>query len=120
VFEEGQAYAIEPFATTGVGSVAEGNYVEIFGFEEKRAVRMRESRRMMGIVEQKYKTLPFAERWLRKEFDSRLLFEAALRELVISGAFRQYPILTEVKKGLVSQAEYTVLVEHDGAKILTK
>ncbi|MDO8339764.1 MAG: type II methionyl aminopeptidase [Candidatus Burarchaeum sp.] len=120
VFEEGQVYAIEPFATTGAGSVAEGSYVEIFGFEERQAVRMRESRRMMALAEHKYRTLPFAERWLRKEFDSRLLFEAALRELVLSGAFRQYPILTEVKKGLVSQAEYTVLVEHDGAKILTK
>ena len=75
---------------------------------------------MMALAEQKYRMLPFAERWLRKEFDSRLLFDAALRELVLSGAFRQYPVLTEVKKGLVSQAEYTVLVEHDGAKVLTK
>ena len=120
VFEEGQVYAIEPFATSGAGSVSEGAYVEIFGFEERQAVRMREARRMMALAEQKYRMLPFAERWLRKEFDSRLLFDAALRELVLSGAFRQYPVLTEVKKGLVSQAEYTVLVEHDGAKVLTK
>ena len=120
VFEEGQVYAIEPFATAGAGSVAEGTYVEIFGFDEKRAVRMREARRMMMLAEQRYHSLPFAERWLRKEFDSRLLFEAALRELVLSGAFRQYPVLTEIKKGLVSQAEYTVVVEKDGARVLTK
>ncbi|RLG19335.1 type II methionyl aminopeptidase [Candidatus Micrarchaeota archaeon] len=120
VFEEDHVYAIEPFATEGGGSVVEGSYVEIFGFEGKVPVRMRESRRLMTFVENNYKTLPFAERWLRKEFKSKLLLESALRELVLSGAFKQYPVLTDIEKGVVSQAEHTILIEKDGAKVLTK
>ncbi|VVC04797.1 Methionine aminopeptidase [Candidatus Burarchaeum australiense] len=120
LLEEGQVYAIEPFATDGAGSIAEGEFVEIFCFNEPVPVRMRESRRAMMFIEKQYGTLPFAERWLRREFKSKLLLEAALRELVVSGALRQYPVLTEVKKGMVSQAEHTILVEKDGARVLTK
>jgi len=83
-------------------------------------VRQRESRRVLDFVERNYRGLPFAERWLRREFRSKLLLESALRELVLSGALRQYPVLTEVGKGVVSQAEYTVLIEKDGARVLTK
>jgi len=120
VIEEGHVYAVEPFATEGAGSVAEGRIVEIFGFEGKAPVRMRESRRMLNFIEKNYRGLPFAERWLRKEFTSRLLLETAIKELVLSGALKQYPVLSEVKKGLVSQAEHTLLIEKDGARILTK
>jgi methionyl aminopeptidase len=81
---------------------------------------MRESRRLLTYVEENYKTLPFAERWLYKDFHSKLLLHAALRELVSSGALRQYPILKESGSGLVSQAELTVVVEKDAARVLTK
>jgi methionyl aminopeptidase len=117
---EGAVIAIEPFATNGLGRVSEAPDVEIFSLEGKLPVRMRESRRLLTYVEENYKTLPFAERWLYKDFHSKLLLHAALRELVSSGALRQYPILKESGSGLVSQAELTVVVEKDAARVLTK
>ncbi|MFA6035875.1 MAG: type II methionyl aminopeptidase, partial [Candidatus Micrarchaeia archaeon] len=119
--EEGQVFAVEPFATDGAGSVEEGEYVEIFALEGRAPVRMRESRRVIDFAEREYRGLPFAERWLRKSaFKSRILLETAFKELVMSGSLRQYPVLSEIKKGLVSQAEYTMVIEHDGARVLTK
>lgn len=118
--EEGQIYAVEPFVTDGAGSVEEGDLVEIFSLDAKVPVRMRESRRMMDYALKNYGTLPFAERWLRKDFPSRILMQTALKELVMMGAFRQYPVLNEINKGIVAQAEYTILIEKDGARILTK
>lgn len=117
---EGMVIAIEPFATNGQGRVSEAPEVEIFSFNTRIPVRMRESRRLLTYVEENYKTLPFAERWLYKDFHSQLLLHAALRELVSSGAIRQYPILKEAGSGLVSQAELTVVVEKDAARVLTK
>jgi methionyl aminopeptidase len=117
---EGTVLAIEPFATNGEGRVSESPEVEIFSFVDKLPVRMRESRRLLNYAEENYKTLPFAERWLYKDFHSKLLLHAALKELVFSGALRQYPILRDAGKGLVSQAELTVVVEKDAARVLTK
>lgn len=117
---EGAVLAIEPFATNGQGRVSEAPEVEIFALEAKLPVRMRESRRLLTYIEENYKTLPFAERWLYKDFHSKLLLHAALRELVFSGAIRQYPVLKEAGKGLVSQAELTIVVEKDAARVLTK
>jgi len=117
---EGMVIAIEPFATNGEGRVSESPDVEIFSFSEKIPVRMRESRRLLNYAEENFHTLPFAERWLSKDFRSKLLLHAALKELVFSAALKQYPILKESGKGLVSQAEVTVVVEKDAARVLTK
>ena len=67
-----------------------------------------------------YGTLPFAERWIRKNFQSKLLVSAALRELLQNHFIRGYPVLREAGRGLVSQAENTVRVTADGCEILTK
>lgn len=117
---EGMVLAIEPFATNGEGRVSESPEVEIFSLDNKLPVRMRESRRLLNYVEENYKTLPFAERWLYRDFHSKLLLHAALRELVFSAALRQYPVLKDAGRGLVSQAELTVVVEKDSARVLTK
>lgn len=118
--QEGMVVAVEPFATNGEGRVSEGPQVEIFSFVEPAPVRMRESRRLLAYAEENYRTLPFAERWLYRNFNSKLLLHAALKELVLSGALRQYPVLKDAGKGIVSQAEVTVVVEKDSARVLTK
>ena len=43
-----------------------------------------------------------------------------LRELMNSGALHPYPVLRDTGKGMVSQFEHTVIVEHDSAKATTK
>lgn len=118
--KEGDVIAIEPFATNGAGHVRETNVVEIYALESPQPVRMREARRLLSHAADNYRTLPFAERWLYKHFHSKLLLTSALRELVLNTTFRQYPVLKDAKGGLVSQAEHTVVIEKDSARILTR
>jgi methionyl aminopeptidase len=119
-FQEGDIFAIEPFATTGQGYVEDLEQVEIFSLYAPSNIRMRQSRKIVEHVIKNYGMLPFAERWVRKEFSSKLLVSAAFKELLQNQFLRGYPILREVSRGLVSQAEHTVLVTSDGCEILTK
>ena len=119
-FQEGDIFAVEPFATTGSGYVEDLEQVEIFSIYMPSSVRMRQSRKIVEHVVANYGMLPFAERWVRKSFSSKLLVSAALRELLQSHFIRGYPVLREVSRGLVSQAEHTVRVTADGCEILTK
>ncbi len=110
--EEGMVIAIEPFATTGVGKVSERGETEIYSVVAKRPVRMKQEREILKEAE-KYKTLPFAKRWLKKAPG------IIMNKLVREGILRSYPVLAEIEKGLVSQAEHTVIVEENGARIVT-
>lgn len=120
VLKEGDVFAVEPFSTDGAGRVSEGSQVEIFMFIEQRPVRMRESRRLLNYARDRFRGLPFAERWLYRDFNSRLLLNSALKELMAFGVLKPYPILSDAGKGTVSQAERTVVIEKDSARILTK
>ncbi len=118
--KQGEIFAVEPFATTGEGYVEDLDQVEIFSIYSPSKVRMRQSRKIVEYVLKNYGMLPFAERWIRKEFKSKLLVSAALRELLENHFIRGYPVLREVERGLVSQAEHTILVTSDGCEVLTK
>jgi methionyl aminopeptidase len=119
-FQAGDIFAVEPFSTTGQGHVEDLEQVEIFSIYMPSKVRMRQSRKIVEHVMQNYGMLPFAERWVRKSFQSKLLVSAALKELLQSHFIRGYPVLREVSRGLVSQTEHTVLVTDDGCEVLTK
>jgi len=118
--KEGEIFAIEPFATSGVGHVEDLDQVEIFSIYAPSGVRMRQSRKIIEHVLKNYGMLPFAERWIRKEFKSRLLVSAALKELLQNHFIRGYPVLREVARVMVAQSEHTVLVTSDGCEVLTK
>ena len=66
--KEGEIFAVEPFATTGNGYVEDLDQVEIFSIYSPSKVRMRQSRKIVEHVIKNYGMLPFAERWIRKEF----------------------------------------------------
>ncbi|MBI5223811.1 type II methionyl aminopeptidase [Candidatus Micrarchaeota archaeon] len=119
-FKEGDIFAVEPFATNGAGHVEDLEQVEIFSLYMPSSIKMRQSRKIAEYVVKNYGTLPFAERWIRKEFKSRLLVSAALREMLQSHLLRGYPALREVGRGLVSQFEHTILVTKDGCEALTR
>lgn len=118
--KEGEIFAVEPFSTTGNGYVEDLDQVEIFSLYSPAKVRMRQSRKIIEHVIKNYGMLPFAERWVRKEFKSKLLVSAALRELLENQFIRGYPVLREVSRGLVAQSEHTILVTADGCEVLTK
>jgi len=118
--QEGDIFAIEPFASTGSGRVADTSQVEIFALQATPKLRMKYSRELLAHIAGNYLSLPFAERWLSGVFNSRLTLTTALRELLNSGALHPYPVLRDTGKGLVAQFEHTVLIEHDSAKVMTK
>ncbi len=116
----GEIFAVEPFATTGAGYVEDQEQVGIFSLYSPAAVRMRQSRKIIEYVITEYGGLPFAERWIRKKFPSRLLVSAALKELLESHFIKGYPVLREAEKGLVSQTEHTILITEEGNEVLTR
>lgn len=116
--KEGDVIAIEPFATTGAGQVIEVPPALIFMYLRDRPVRMIQARRLLMHIKREYNTLPFAYRWLQG-FMSDNQLKLALAQLDRVGAIYSYPILREVRGGLVTQFEHTVIVEKDGALITT-
>ncbi len=115
--EEGQAFAIEPFATPGTGRVVEGNQTEIYSFIQAKPTRLNEGRKVLQLAEER-KGLPFPERWFSQLNQFKL--KMALRDLVKRDALHGYPVLHEAEKGLVSQAEHTVIVGEDGCEVTTR
>lgn len=115
LLKENDVIAIEPFATDGSGRISEGPVNEIFGLTSRRPVRIPQARGLMKEIDEKYRTLPFARRWLKGE---RVDF--ALSQLLRIGAIHRYPILWEMEGALVSQAEHTVIVTGDGCEVTTR
>jgi len=108
--------AIEPFATDGVGKVVDGKSCGVYRLVEGKNVRDRTARKLLKFIEEEFKTLPFSERW----FDKFSLFEirTGLRFLEKDGVIKEYNLLPEESKGIVSQAEKTVYID-DEVKVLT-
>ena len=118
MLEKGMIIAIEPFATTGIGMIEEGKDSGIFKLEKIRNVRTQISKEILDFIVEEYKTLPFTKRWLLKKFPE-FKVNFALNNLEKEGIIDQYKQLPEKSKGLVSQAEHTLLID-DKIKILTK
>lgn len=113
--EEGDVFAVEPFATNGGGRVREDASVcEIYSLAEPKPVRLQASRRVMEMVAEEYKTLPFAKRWLAEIPGLQI----AVNDLSRQGVIHGYPLLHEKPGALVSQAETDVIVEEDGVKVI--
>lgn len=117
--KEGDVIALEPFATTGVGRVVDDPEAIIFRYIEDRPLRMREARKLMKHIKENYSTLPFAERWV-SDLLPKLRLNMALRQLVSSRALYAYHILREKERGMISQAEHTVIVTKDGCEVITR
>ncbi|ASJ00581.1 type II methionyl aminopeptidase [Thermococcus gorgonarius] len=116
--KEGDVIAIEPFATTGAGQVIEVPPALIFMYLRDRPVRNVHARRLLLKIKNEYKTLPFAYRWLQGFLPEGQL-KLALSQLEKAGAIYAYPILREIRGGMVAQFEHTVIVEKDGAYVTT-
>lgn len=118
--ELGEVYAIEVFASTGVGSVHDTNTCNIYSlnpYAGRVPLRRSSSRKILSFINKNYKTLPFAERWLGEEFQMGITF--GLQELVRQGKLDAHFVLSERKDAYVAQSEHTVVVTKDGCKQLT-
>jgi methionyl aminopeptidase len=109
--KEGQVIAIEPFSSNGNGRVYETGKAEIFSLVKTKPVRSPEARAILKEIEV-YKSLPFAKRWLKGRVD------LGLKQLEAAGIIHAYPVLKD--KGLVSQAEDTLIVRTNGSEVITR
>jgi methionyl aminopeptidase len=115
--EEGDVYAIEPFSVpnTADGLVQDGAPSNIYRFLKKRNVSD-SARSMLKFIQEEYRTLPFASRWVLRKFEGR---EKDFRELFESKCLMSYPQLIERSRAPVAQAEHTVIVRRDGCEVTT-
>jgi len=111
------AFAIEPFLTSGSGEAYEGKPSEIFMLQKDAKVRDRDARELLKFVKENYNTKPFCKRWLEKAGLKKLDFLLPL--LSKQGILRNYPILVEKSKKPVSQAEHTILI-YDKVEVITR
>lgn len=116
----GEVYAIEPFVTLpgAVGRVEDGEEAMIFRFLKSKSLKNPYAKQLLKHIEENFRTLPFAERWLQGIVPKEHYWEA-FRELLSSKALMGYPIFVEVSRKPVAQAEHTVLIVEDGCVILT-
>ncbi len=114
VIQEGDAFAVEPFLTTGSGKIKNGKKGNIYIRKEGK-VRGRTERQVLKKIGG-FQGLPFSSRWLNMSPREQL----ALKKLVSANAVKHYPVLKEVEGGIVVQSEHTVLVGvDDGKNIVT-
>ena len=115
----GDVLAIEPFATNGAGHVVSGLGSNIYLCKEsfkQRLIRDRNSKIIFEKIKNEFKTLPFAQRWFKKQFSYS---EMSLKKLSFIGLVKHYPQLIDAKKGIVTQKEHTVIVTEDGCEVIT-
>lgn len=113
--KSGDVLAVEPFATDGFGRVAGKKNGNIYKFIKKKFIYSLDAKKLLSVIEDKYKLLPFAERWCVRCVDN---IKHSLRTLQRHGVITYYPILSEIDDGMVSQKEHTVIVT-DGMPIVT-
>lgn len=113
----GMAVAIEPFATNGVGRVAgrkSGNIYRVLRMKEMGEPELDD---MLKQLHDEFLFLPFPERWVAKHTSKS---EKIIKKLLRHGVIATYPILSEVKGGIVSQFEHTIIITSDGCLVTTR
>ena len=116
----GDVYAIEPFVTlkNAKGRVENGPEAHIYRLAKRRSPKNPRSKRLLKLIETRYRTLPFAERWI-EELGTSNQYKTALSDLLASRCVMAYPVFVEASKKRVAQAEHTVYVDEDGPVVLT-
>ena len=120
IMEISEVFSIEIFASTGQGSVHNTQYSYIYEmnpYAGRVPLRRKTSKQLLGYINKNYKTLPFAERWLAKEF--RLGVAFGLQELIQQGKLQAHYVLAEKKGVNVAQIEESILITEDGFEQLT-
>jgi len=119
-FKGDEAYACEPFVTTdeGSGVVQEGKINNIFALGSRKRTKNEEADRLQEYIWANFNMLPFALRWLLKDWEekqARELLEILKKKKVVHA----YPILIERNGQRVAQAEHTFIPTENGATVTT-
>lgn len=121
VIKPGDAYACEPFSTSGKGLVTNGNKSYIYRFARRVKKNLPyEELNYMKKIEELTKNLPFSPRLLEKhniipKNKIQKIIEAFKRKKILD----HYPILIEITRAPVAQQEHTIIIDMDGNPIVT-
>ncbi|MCL4343864.1 MAG: type II methionyl aminopeptidase [Nitrososphaerota archaeon] len=115
-FIEGNAYAIEPFFVDGnaSGYVIDAAHSNIYRLPSARAMKERAHADILKYIWENYVTLPFALRWIYRQFGESAT--NAINELEKRGIIEGYMTLVESSRSYVSQYEHTIVI--NGGKAL--
>ena len=116
----GGVYAIEPFVTltNAAGRVEDTTEVTIFRFLKSKSLKNPYSKQLLKYIEENFRTLPFAQRWLQDVIPKEH-YREVFRELLSSKSVMGYPVFIEASRKPVAQAEHTVLIVRNGCVVLT-
>ena len=119
-FSENEAFACEPFVTTknALGFVRNGKIKNIFALVSRKKTKDEEADRLTDYIWNNFNMLPFALRWLLKEWEekeARRLLEILVKKKVVHA----YAILVEANGKTVAQAEHTFIPTQSGATVTT-
>lgn len=114
-------YAIEPFVTTkdGQGIVYEGKIKNIFGIASRKRTKDQRADEFLEYLWNKFKTLPFALRWIVKDYEEKEAL-SLLETLLKKKNVHAYPILVEGSNRIVVQAEHTIIPQESNTITITK
>ena len=114
-------YAIEPFVTTsdGQGVVYEGKIKNIFCIGSRKRTKEQKTDDFLEYLWNKFKTLPFALRWIVNEYEEREAL-SFLETLIKKKNVHAYPILVEGANRIVVQAEHTIIPQESNTITITK
>ena len=116
----GEVFAIEPFVTLphAGGRVEDSAEITIFRLVKTKSMKNTYAKKLLKYIEENFRSLPFAERWLKGVVPNEQHSEA-FKELLKSKALMGYPVFVEVSRKLVAQAEHTILITENGCEVLT-
>ncbi|MFW9951342.1 MAG: type II methionyl aminopeptidase [Candidatus Thorarchaeota archaeon] len=121
VLKPGDAYACEPFATSGEGLVTNGKKSYIYRFTKRAKKNLPyEEINYMKKIEELTKNLPFSPRLIEKH---DIIPKNKIQRIIDSFKRKQildhYPILIEITGAPVAQQEHTIIIDKDGSPIVT-
>jgi len=121
VLKPGDAYACEPFSTSGAGRVENGDHAYIFRFLKKVKKNMSyEHLGYMNKIETNFKQLPFTPRWIeKKDLIPKGKIQRIIEFFIGKKILSKYPILVEALKKPVAQEEHTIILDENGKRIVT-
>lgn len=120
LLEADHVYAIEPFVTLkkGIGIVHEGKVANIFAIISRKPTKNRELDSFLNEIWNRFKSLPFALRWLIDKYDeknARFLLDNLRKKKNIHA----YPILVEGNNMMVAQSEHTIIPRETFTEVIT-
>jgi methionyl aminopeptidase len=119
----GECFAIETFASTGLGLVDNDFSMKCNHFMKNYDppfvdLKFNTSKKLLNYINKSRGTLPFCTRWINDNHNSR--YETCLSDLVNKGIVQMYPPLVDEPNSYTSQLEHTIYLHEYGKEILSK